>query len=145
MRGTIKQLLVNTIGGVVQSGMDLVEIVPLEDNLLIEAKIRPADIAFLRPGLKAIVKISAYDFSIYGGLEAKVEQISADTITDEEGDSFYMVRVRTDQNYIDTPKGALPIIPGMLTDVDILTGKKTVLTYLLKPILRARERAMRER
>ena len=145
VRGTIKQLLVNTIGGVVQPGMDLVEIVPLEDNLLVEAKIRPSDIAFLRPGLKTIVKITAYDFSIYGGLDAKVEQISADTITDEEGDSFYMVRVRTDKSHLDTPKGPLPIIPGMLTEVDVLTGKKTVLEYLLKPILRARERAMRER
>ena len=145
VRGTIKQLLVNTIGGVVQPGMDLVEIVPLEDNLLVEAKIRPSDIAFLRPGLKTIVKITAYDFSIYGGLDAKVEQISADTITDEEGDSYYMVRVRTDQSHLDTPKGPLPIIPGMLTEVDVLTGKKTVLEYLLKPVLRARERAMRER
>ncbi len=145
VRGTVKQLLVNTIGGVVQPGMDLVEIVPLEDNLLIEAKIRPADIAFLRPGLKTIVKITAYDFSIYGGLKAKVEQISADTITDEEGDSFYMVRVRTDESALVTPRGSLPIIPGMLTEVDILTGKKTVLEYLLKPILRANERAMRER
>lgn len=145
VRGTIKQLLVNTIGGVVQPGSDLVEIVPLEDNLLIEAKVRPSDIAFLHPGLKAIVKVTAYDFSIYGGLEAKVEQISADTITDDEGESFYIVRVRTNQSYIDTPRAPLPIIPGMLTEVNILTGKKTVLTYLLKPILRARERAMRER
>ncbi len=145
VRGTVKQLFVNTIGGVVQPGMDLVEIVPLEENLLIEAKIRPADIAFLRPGLKTIVKITAYDFSIYGGLKAKVEQISADTITDEEGDSFYMVRVRTDESALVTPRGSLPIIPGMLTEVDILTGKKTVLEYLLKPILRAHERAMRER
>jgi len=145
VRGTIKQLLVNTIGGVVQPGMDLVEIVPLEENLLVEAKIRPSDIAFLRPGLKTIVKITAYDFSIYGGLDAKVEQISADTITDEEGDSYYMVRVRTDKSHLDTPKGPLPIIPGMLTEVDVLTGKKSVLEYLLKPILRARERAMRER
>ena len=145
VRGTVKQLLVNTIGGVVQPGMDLVEIVPLEDNLLVEAKIRPADIAFLRPGLKTIVKVTAYDFSIYGGLKAKVEQISADTITDEEGDSYYMVRVRTDESALVTPRGQLPIIPGMLTEVDILTGKKTVLEYLLKPILRAHERAMRER
>ena len=145
VRGTVKQLFVNTIGGVVQPGMDLVEIVPLEDTLLVEAKIRPADIAFLRPGLKAIVKITAYDFSIYGGLKAKVEQISADTITDEEGDSYYMVRVRTDESALITPRGQLPIIPGMLTEVDILTGKKTVLEYLLKPILRANERAMRER
>ncbi len=145
VRGTVKQLFVNTIGGVVQPGMDLVEIVPLEESLLIEAKIRPADIAFLRPGLKTIVKITAYDFSIYGGLKAKVEQISADTITDEEGDSYYMVRVRTDESALITPRGSLPIIPGMLTEVDILTGKKTVLEYLLKPILRANERAMRER
>ena len=145
VRGTVKQLFVNTIGGVVQPGMDLVEIVPLEENLLIEAKIRPADIAFLRPGLNTIVKVTAYDFSIYGGLKAKVEQISADTITDEEGDSYYMVRVRTDESVLVTPRASLPIIPGMLTEVDILTGKKTVLEYLLKPILRARERAMRER
>lgn len=145
VRGTIKQLFVNTIGGVVQPGMDLVEIVPLEESLLIEAKIRPADIAFLRPGLKTIVKVTAYDFSIYGGLKAKVEQISVDTIIDEEGDSYYMVRVRTDDSSLVTPRGSLPIIPGMLTEVDILTGKKTVLEYLLKPILRAHERAMRER
>jgi len=145
VRGTVKQLFVNTIGGVVQPGMDLVEIVPLEDSLLVEAKIRPADIAFLRPGLKTIVKVTAYDFAIYGGLKAKVEQISADTITDEEGDSYYMVRVRTDESELVTPRASLPIIPGMLTEVDILTGKKTVLEYLLKPILRARERAMRER
>lgn len=145
VHGTVKQLFVNTIGGVVQPGSNLVEIVPLEDNLLVEAKIRPSDIAFLRPGLKAIVKVTAYDFSIYGGLEAKLEHISADTITDDEGNSFYLVRVRTDRNQLDTPKGPLPIIPGMLTEVDVLTGEKTVLAYLLKPILRARERAMRER
>ena len=145
VRGTVKRLLVNTIGGVVQPGSDLVEIVPLEDNLLIEAKIRPSDIAFLSPGLKAIVKVTAYDFSIYGGLEASVERISADTITDDDGESFYIVRVRTNQSYIDTPHAPLPIIPGMLTEVNILTGKKTVLAYLLKPILRAQERAMRER
>jgi adhesin transport system membrane fusion protein len=145
VRGTVKRLLVNTIGGVVQPGSDLVEIVPLEDNLLIEAKVRPSDIAFLSPGLKAIVKVTAYDFSIYGGLEASVERISADTITDDDGESFYIVRVRTNQSYIDTPHAPLPIIPGMLTEVNILTGKKTVLEYLLKPILRARERAMRER
>ena len=145
VRGTVKRLLVNTIGGVVQPGSDLVEIVPLEDNLLIEAKIRPSDIAFLSPGLKAIVKVTAYDFSIYGGLEASVERISADTITDDDGESFYIVHVRTNQSYIDTPHAPLPIIPGMLTEVNILTGKKTVLAYLLKPILRAQERAMRER
>lgn len=145
VRGTIKQLLVNTVGGVVQPGMDLVEIVPLEDSLLIEARLRPQDIAFLRPGLKAIVKFTAYDFAIYGGLDAKVEHISADTIVDEQGESFYLVKVRTNENFLGDKDDPLPIIPGMTTDVDILTGKKTVLDYLLKPVLRARENALRER
>lgn len=146
VKGTIKQLKVNTIGGIIQPGMDLVEIVPVEDNLLVEAQIRPADIAFLRPGQEAMVKLTAYDFSIYGGLPAKLERISADTITDEKGDSFYLIYLRTDKNYIDSSqKGHLDIIPGMTTSVDILTGKKTVLDYLLKPILKAKNTALRER
>jgi len=145
VRGTIKQLLVNTVGGVVQPGADLVEIVPLEDNLLVEARVRPADIAFLRPGQPAVVKVSAYDFAIYGGLDAVVEDISADTITDERGDSFYRVRVRTRDSALHEAGEPLPIIPGMTTQVDILTGEKTVLDYLLKPILLAKERALRER
>ena len=99
VRGTIKQLLVNTVGGVVQPGEDLVEIVPLEDTLLVEAKVRPADIAFLRPGQAATVKVTAYDFSIYGGLDAVVEDISADTITDEDGERFYRIRVRTAEQH----------------------------------------------
>jgi adhesin transport system membrane fusion protein len=138
-------LLINTVGGVVQPGSDLVEIVPLEDTLLVEAQIRPADIAFLRPGQPAMVKITAYDFLIYGGLEAKLEQISADTIVDERGDAYYRIRVRTDQNSLGTEDEPLPIIPGMLAQVDILTGKKTILHYLLKPVLRARVEALRER
>jgi membrane fusion protein, adhesin transport system len=145
MRGTIKQLFVNTVGGVIQPGADLVEIVPLEDNLLVEAKVRPADIAFLRPGQPAVVKVTAYDFAIYGGLDAVVEDISADTITDERGESFYRVRVRTHDSVLHKAEEPLPIIPGMTTQVDILTGEKTVLDYLLKPILRAKERALRER
>ncbi len=145
VRGTIKQLLVNTVGGVIQPGQDLVEIVPLEDTLLVEARIRPADIAFLRPGQPAVVKVTAYDFSIYGGLDAIVEEISADTITDEQGDHFYRIRVRTTDNALDEVGQTLTIIPGMTTQVDILTGEKTVLDYLLKPILLARERALRER
>jgi len=144
VRGTIKQLLVTTVGGVIQPGEDLVEIVPLDDTLLVEAKVRPADIAFLRPGLPAMVKVTAYDFSIYGGLDAEVEDISADTITDEEGESFYRIRVRTEDNALQRNGERLPIIPGMTTQVDILTGEKTVLEYLLKPILRAKERALRE-
>lgn len=145
VRGTVKQLLVNTIGGVIQPGASLVEIVPLDDTLLVEARVRPADIAFLHPGQRAIVKFSAYDYAIYGGLEASVELISADTITNEKGDSFYLVRVRTEQSHLGTEEEPLPIIPGMLGSVDILTGKKTVLSYLMKPVLRARERAFTER
>jgi membrane fusion protein, adhesin transport system len=145
VRGTIKQLFVNTVGGVIQPGADLVEIVPLEDNLLVEAKVRPADIAFLRPGQPAVVKVTAYDFAIYGGLDAVVEDISADTIVDERGDSFYRVRVRTHDSALSEAGEPLPIIPGMTTQVDILTGEKSVLDYLLKPILRAKERALRER
>jgi len=145
VKGTIKLLKINTVGGIIQPGMDLVEIVPIEDNLLIEAKIRPADIAFLRPGQEAMIKLTAYDFSIYGGLPAKLERISADTITNEKDESFYLIYLRTEKNYIDSSKGMLNIIPGMTTTVDILTGKKTVLNYLLKPILKAKNEALRER
>ncbi len=142
--GTINRLMVNTVGGVIQPGMDLVEIVPLEDTLVIEAQIKPADIAFLRPGQEAKVKFTAYDFTIYGGLEAKVEHISADSITDERGNSFYSVRLRTTKNYIGLESNPLPIIPGMVASVDILTGRKTILSYLLKPVLRAKYMALRE-
>jgi adhesin transport system membrane fusion protein len=145
VRGTIKQLFVNTLGGVVQPGEDLAEIVPLEDTLLVEAKVRPADIAFLRPGQAATVKVTAYDFSIYGGLDAVVEDISADTIIDEDGERFYRIRVRTSDSTLEKAGVPLPIIPGMTTQVDILTGEKTVMDYLLKPILRARQNALRER
>jgi adhesin transport system membrane fusion protein len=145
VRGTVKQLFVNTVGGVIQPGEDLIEIVPLEDNLLVEAKVRPPDIAFLHPGQPAVVKVTAYDFAIYGGLDAVVEDISADSITDERGESFYRVRVRTHDSALHEAGEPLPIIPGMTTQVDILTGEKTVLDYLLGPILRAKERALRER
>ncbi|MEO5574371.1 MAG: HlyD family type I secretion periplasmic adaptor subunit [Gammaproteobacteria bacterium] len=146
VRGTVNRLLMNTKGGIIQPGMDLVEIVPLDDSLLVEARVRPSDIGFIHPGQKAIVKFSAYDFGIYGGLEAKVDHISADTIRDEEKkESYYLVRVRTKQSYLGTKAKPLPIIPGMLADTDILTGKKTVLHYLLKPVLKAKERALTER
>ncbi len=145
VRGTVKQLNINTIGGVIQPGQAILEIVPLDDTLLIEARIRPADIAFLHPGQAAMIKITAYDFSIYGGLEGVVEQISADTILDEKGESYYKVKLRTKANSIGYRGADLPIIPGMMASVDILTGKKTVLDYLLKPILRAKQNALRER
>lgn len=142
--GTINRLLVNTVGGVIQPGMDLVEIVPLEDTLVVEARIKPADIAFLRPDQEAKVKFTAYDFTIYGGLDARLEHISADSITDEQGNSYYLVRLRTDRNYIGPEENPLPIIPGMVASVDILTGEKTILAYLLKPVLRAKYMALRE-
>lgn len=145
VRGVVQQLLVNTIGGVIQPGNDLVEIVPLDDKLLVEAKIRPQDIAFLRPGQEATVKFTAYDYTIYGGLKGTLEQISPDTVTDKDGKSFYIIRLRTDKNHLGTDEKPLLIIPGMVASVDIITGKKTVMAYLLKPILRARAEAFRER
>ncbi|MDB5799258.1 MAG: HlyD family type secretion periplasmic adaptor subunit [Rhodocyclales bacterium] len=143
VNGTVKQLLVNTVGGVVQPGKEVIAIVPSDDALLLEARVAPRDIAFLRPGQTALVKFTAYDFSIYGGLEATLEHIGADTIADEKGNAFYIVRVRTVSTELGKQK--LPIIPGMVAEVDILTGKKSILSYLLKPVLRARSNAMTER
>lgn len=144
--GTIQQLLVNTVGGVVKPGMDIVEIVPIHDNLIVEAKIRPADIAFLYPGQRAIVKFSAYDFAVYGSLEGTLSHISADTIVDEiDKQSYYTVRIKTDKSYLGSENKKLNIMVGMTVDVDIITGKKTVLDYILKPILRARENVFSER
>lgn len=145
VRGIVKQLLVNTIGGVIQPGSDLVEIVPLDDTLLVEARIRPQDIAFLHPGQKAMVKFTAYDYTIYGGLQADLEQIGADTITDEDGNSFYLIKLRTRKSHLGSDEKPLLIIPGMVASVDIMTGKKSILSYLLKPIIRARAEALRER
>jgi adhesin transport system membrane fusion protein len=149
LTGTIKQVKINTIGGVVQPGMDLVEIVPLEDTLLVEAKVRPKDIAFLRPGLEATIKLTAYDFAIYGGLKGIVEHISADAIVDDQPgmrpESYYLVRVRTSQSGRGPGVQHLRIIPGMQASIDILTGRRTVLQYLLKPLLRAKQTALRER
>jgi adhesin transport system membrane fusion protein len=143
VNGTVKQLKVNTVGGVVQPGKDLIEVVPSDDALLLEARVLPRDIAFLSPGQKALVKFTAYDFATYGGLEATLEHISADTVVDEKGNAFFLVRVRTLSTSIGPRK--LPIIPGMVAEVDILTGKKSVLAYLMKPILRAKSNAMTER
>jgi adhesin transport system membrane fusion protein len=145
VRGIVQQLMVNTIGGVIQPGSDLVEIVPLDDTLLIETKIRPQDIAFLHPGQEAMVKFTAYDYTIYGGLKATLEQISPDTVTDKDGKSFYIVRLRTEKNHLGSDEKPLVIIPGMVASVDIITGRKTILAYLLKPILRAKAEAFRER
>jgi adhesin transport system membrane fusion protein len=149
VKGIVKQIKVRTVGGVIQPGQDLMEIVPIEDTLLVEAQIRPSDIAFIHPGQKVTVKITAYDYSIYGGLEGTVEQISADTIEDEEGkkqgERFFRVRARTSKSYLGTADKPLPIIPGMTATMDIRTGEKTVFQYLMKPILKAKQSALQER
>lgn len=142
VRGRVQRLLANTVGGVVQPGKDIVEIVPLDDTLVLEARVLPRDIAFIRPGQAATVKFTAYDFSIYGGMDATVENISPDTVTDERGNAYYLVRVRTREASFGE---RMPIIPGMTAEVDVLTGEKTVLGYLLKPVLKAKAYALSER
>ena len=145
VKGTVNQIKHKTLGGIVQGGQDLIEIVPLDDNLLIESKIKPQDIGFLAPGMKAKVKISAYDYSIYGGLDGKVESISADSIVLQNGESYYKVIIRTDGNKLIYKGKELTIIPGMSASVDILTGNKTVLDYILKPLLKTKHNALTER
>jgi adhesin transport system membrane fusion protein len=143
VKGRVQRLLANTVGGVVQPGRDIVEIVPLDDALVLEARVNPKDIAFIHPGQAATVKFTAYDFAIYGGFEGTVDNISPDTVTDERGQqTYYVVRVVTKRTNVSAKQ---PIIPGMTAEVDILTGKKTVLSYLLKPVLRAHSYALRER
>lgn len=143
--GTVKDMKITTVGGVVRPGDPILEVVPLEDNLLIEAQIRPSDIAFIRPGMKAVVKITAYDYSIYGGLDGEITDISADTIVDDKGESFYRVRVRTNETVLTYNGKAHQIIPGMTAGVDIITGKKSIMDYLLKPFIKASQTALRER
>jgi len=145
VNGTVKQLLINTIGGVLKPGMDILEIVPVDKSVVVETKIKPSDIAFIFPGQKAVLKFTAYDFAIYGGLEGEVTLISADTITDDEGEEFYLVRIKSKDNYLGSEEDKKHIIIGMTAQVDIITGKKTVMQYLMKPILRARDNALRER
>lgn len=142
VRGRVQRLLANTVGGVVSPGKDIVEVVPLDDALVLEARVLPKDIGFIHPEQVAMVKFTAYDFSIFGGLEAKVENISPDTVIDEKGNAYYVVRVRTLKSQLGDQ---LPIIPGMTAEVDILTGKKSVLSYLLKPVLRGKAYAFTER
>lgn len=145
VNGTIKDFKVKTVGGVVRPGDPIAEIVPVDDNLLVEVKIKPSDIARLRPDMEAMVKITAYDFTIYGGLKGKVVDISPDTIKNDKGESFYRVRVRTDENSLHRDGKPLPIIPGMIATVDIVTGHKTVMEYLMKPILKTVQDSMNEK
>jgi adhesin transport system membrane fusion protein len=150
VHGIVNKVNITTIGAVVQPGANLMEIVPLDDSLLVEGRIRPQDIAFIRPGQEAVVKISAYDSSVYGSLAGKVERISADTIAEEKpergekGETFYRVIVRTNKNYLGTDKHPLPIIPGMVATVEVLTGRKTVLDYIMKPARMLKQEALRE-
>jgi membrane fusion protein, adhesin transport system len=151
LHGIINKVNVTTVGSVVQPAANLMELVPLDDTLLVEGRIRPQDIAFVRPGQEAVVKITAYDSSVYGSLKGKVERISADTIIDEKADrgekaeTFYRVMVRTEKNHLGTTEHPLPIIPGMVTTVEILTGEKSVLDYMMKPARMLRDEALRER
>jgi len=150
--GIINKLNVTTVGAVIQPGANLMDIVPLDDTLLVEARLKPQDIAFIRPGQDAVVKLTAYDSSVFGSLKGKVERISADTIIeeksksgDEKPESFYRVVVRTDKNYLGTQENPLPIIPGMVATVEVLTGRKSVLDYLVKPARLLADEALRER
>ncbi len=140
--GIVQKIFFNTIGGVVKPSDQVAEIVPLDGQLIVEAKVSPKDIAFVRPDLPAVIKFTAYDFSIYGGMDAKVKHISPDTFTDEKGNMFYIVRAVTDKP---TFGKGLSVIPGMTVQLDIMTGKKTILSYLLKPILKAKNNALTER
>lgn len=145
VNGYVKDLKVYTVGGVVQPGQEFIEIVPKDDQLLVEAKINPKDIAFLYPEQPAVVKITAYDFAVYGGLDGKVVSISPDAVTDEEGNSFYLVQILTEENALKRKGEVLPIIPGMIASVDILTGEKTVMEYLLKPFIKTLDNSLNER
>ena len=151
VHGIVNKLNVTTVGAVVQPGANLMDIVPLDDTLLVEGRIRPQDIAFIRAGQEAVVKITAYDSSVYGSLKGKVERISADAIVDDKPDrggekeSFYRVIVRTDKTHLGTAEHSLPIIPGMVTTVEILTGAKSVLDYIVKPARMLKDEALRER
>ena len=144
--GVVNDVQVTTIGSFVQPGQKIMEVVPLGDKLLVETRVKPSDIAFIKVGDRALVKVTAYDFSIYGGLEGKVVQVSADSIYDDkEKEAYFTVIVETDKSYLMASGHPLPITPGMMTNTQIITGRKSVLTYLLKPVLKARSDALRER
>lgn len=147
VRGVVKNIKITTVGGVIGPGQDIMELVPIEDQLLVEARIRPGDVAFLRPGQKATVKITAYDYTVYGSLHGQLEHISADTIIDENPphERYYRVYVRTDTTELEGKRGRLPIIPGMVASVELMTGDKTVLEYIMKPLLKMRDAALHER
>jgi len=144
--GVVNDVQVTTIGGFVQPGQKIMEVVPLGDKLLVETRVKPSDIAFIKVGDRALVKVTAYDFSTYGGLDGHVVQVSADSIYDEkEKEAYFTVIVETDRSHLTVGGRALPITPGMMTDTQIITGRKSILSYLLKPVLRAKNESLRER
>jgi adhesin transport system membrane fusion protein len=144
--GVVNDVQVTTIGGFVQAGEKVMEVVPMGDKLLVETRVKPSDIAFIKVGDKALVKVTAYDFSTYGGLDGTVVRVSADSIYDEvEREAYFIVIVETQRAYLEKAGRRLPITPGMMTDTQIITGRKSVLSYLLKPVLKARSDALRER
>ena len=144
--GVVNDVQVTTIGGFVQAGEKVMEVVPMGEKLLVETRVKPSDIAFIKVGDKALVKVTAYDFSTYGGLDGKVVQVSADSIYDEvERQAYFIVIVETERAFLEKAGRRLPITPGMMTDTQIITGRKSVLSYLLKPVLKARSDALRER
>lgn len=151
VQGVVKKLNVVTVGGTIQPGMNIMEIVPMEDKLLVQAKVKPSDIAFISVGQQAAVRFSAYDYTIYGELKGTVIYISADTVQQPrmEGQAeeppTYLVNVRTERNYLGNEKHMLPIIPGMMATVHIVTGTHTVLEYIMKPLIKAKKEALRER
>jgi len=145
VRGLVQSLHVSTIGQVVKPGQDIVEIVPVDDTLLIEARVATRDVAFLKPDQEANVKISAYEYAMYGTLKGRLERISPDAVSTEKGESYYVILLRTDRAYLEKDGRHLPIIPGMAAEVDMLTGQHTVLQYLIRPFTRLRSEALRER
>jgi adhesin transport system membrane fusion protein len=143
--GILHKLHVKTVGGVIQPAQKLAEVVPLHDDLVIRAKIAPADVAFLKPGQPVRVSITAYDPQIYGTLQGKLERIGADTVEDAKGEAWFEIDVRTAESYLGTKDSPLPIAPGMVAETEVITAKRTILTYLMKPVLRARDRAFTEK
>jgi adhesin transport system membrane fusion protein len=144
--GVVNDVQVTTIGGYVQPGQKIMEVVPLGEKLLVETRVKPSDIAFIKVGDRALVKVTAYDFSTYGGLDGRVVQVSADSIYDEaKKEAYFTVIVETERSYLTAAGHKLPIGPGLMTDTQIITGRKSILTYLLKPVLKARSEALRER
>ena len=145
VEGIVQKVYLRTIGGVVKPAQKLMEIVPLADDLMIKAKIAPADVAFLKPGQHVKVKITAYDPQLYGSINGTLERIGANTVEDAQGNVFFEIDVRTDKNYLGTKEAPLRIFSGMISQVEVITGKRTVMTYLLKPVLRMKDRAFSEK